>query len=300
MKSVAEMGEDGLIERLLALCPPAHEDLVVGPGDDCAVIDFSRDEWQLLKTDAVVEGVHFAAEEDFRRVGWKAMARVVSDFAAMGGEGRQYLVTLGVPREMAVARLEDLYRGMLNCLGRFGGQLVGGETSRAAEGSGLWVAISAVGIAKKSRLQRRSTARVGDKILVTGRLGGSIVGKHLDIEPRVEQSLWLADQGFSTAMMDLSDGLAKDLPRLAKASGCGYRIDLSRVPCSAGCGPEQALNDGEDYELLFTVASDQVERLQREWAGRFPELMLTDIGEMVEFGESMNIIGGWDHFSSQS
>lgn len=300
MKSVGEIGEDALIERLLALCPAAHEDLLVGPGDDCAVMDFSQEEWQLLKTDAVVEGVHFLADEDFRRVGWKAMARVVSDFAAMGGEGRQYLVTLGVPQEVAVARLEDLYRGMLDCLGRFGGQLVGGETSRSADGSGLWVAVSAVGVVKKSRLQRRSTARVGDKILVTGRLGGSIAGKHLDIEPRVESALWLADHGFSTAMMDLSDGLAKDLPRLAKASGCGYRVDWSLLPCSEGCGPEQALNDGEDYELLFTVASDQVERLQKEWALRFPELMLTEIGEMVDSGESMNLRGGWDHFSSQS
>jgi thiamine-monophosphate kinase len=298
MKTVNEMGEDRVIERLLAQCPACADEVIVGPGDDCAVVDFSADEWQLLKTDAVVEGVHFLAEENLRRVGWKAMARVVSDFAAMGGEGRQYLVTLGVPAQMPVQRLEDLYRGMIDCLQVHGGQLVGGETTRAGEGAGLWITVSAVGVVKKNRLLLRSTARVGDRVFVTGKLGGSLAGKHLEIQPRVEQALWLAERGWATAMMDLSDGLAKDLPRLAKASACGYEIDFSRLPCTEGCGIEQAMKDGEDYELLFTVSAEKAAELPVQWIMAFPDLLLSEVGKIIEQGKGMSLSGGWDHFSS--
>jgi thiamine-monophosphate kinase len=296
MKNLEDIGEDGLIERLLAQSPPCGGAVHQGPGDDCAVVEFSAGEWQLMKTDAVVEGVHFTAEENRRRVGWKAIARVVSDFAAMGGEGRYYLVTLGVPEIERVEPLEELYRGMIDCLAVYGGQLVGGETSRAARGSGLWIVISAVGVVEKSRLVLRSTARVGDRIMVTGHLGGSLAGKHLDFEPRVAQARWLAEKGYATAMMDLSDGLAKDLPRLAKASGCGYELLLDQLPCASGCGVEQAMQDGEDYELLFTVAADRVSELRKDWSKLFPELPLSAVGEMVAIEQSMALRGGWDHF----
>lgn len=298
MKTVAELGEDALIARLLALWPKDQELVHVGPGDDCAVLPLNDQEWQLLKTDAIVEGIHFLPEEDRRRVGWKAMARVVSDFAAMGGEGRDYLVTLGVPYDEKVHHLEELYRGMADCLQVYGGTLVGGETTSVPCGSTSWISIAARGVVKKTSLVLRSTAQEGDRILVTGQLGGSIQGRHLDIQPRVREAQWLASYGGVTAMMDVSDGLAKDLPRLALASGCGYQIDVGKIPCSVDCSPEQALSDGEDYELLLTVSPERVQSLMDAWSLLFPQLSLSQIGEIAPIAQSMVFHGGWDHFQN--
>jgi thiamine-monophosphate kinase len=139
----------------------------------------------------------------------------------------------------------------------------------------------------------RSGGRPGDGLWVTGRLGGSLAGKHLSFSPRVEEGGWIAESLRPTAMMDLSDGLAKDLPRLAKASGCGFILDHAAIPCTEGCMVGQAIADGEDFELLFSlplgVSTDQ-------WKGRFPDLELTRIGQLVAEGEGEDLSGGWDHF----
>lgn len=296
MKRVADMGEDALISRLLAQLPLPSAELHTGPGDDCAVVPFSASEWQLLKTDAIVEGVHFLSNENRRRVGWKAIARVVSDFAAMGGTPQWFLVTLGIPADTDVDSLEQLYQGMAACLQKFGASMVGGETTRVASAAGLVISIAATGRVKKKHLLLRSTAQCDDEIFVTGNLGGSLAGRHLDIEPRITEAQWLARMGFPTAMMDLSDGLAKDLPRLAKASACGFILEPDQLPCTSGCTIPQALSDGEDYELLFTVSSSQVKRLRKSWSSAFPHTPLTGIGRMVPSEKSMTLTGGWDHF----
>ena len=127
-------------------------------------------------------------------------------------------------------------------------------------------------------------------------VGGSLGGRHLDITPRLSEAHWLAAGRFATAMMDLSDGLAKDLPRLAGASALGFRIDPARLPCHDNCGSEQALGDGEDYELLFTVNPRKKQRLAEQWPQHFPDVPLTCIGTMVSAGEGMVLSGGWDHF----
>ena len=296
MKRVGDIGEDALIARLLDQLPASPADLHIGPGDDCAVVPFSASEWQLLKTDAIVEGVHFLPNENRRRVGWKAIARVVSDFAAIGGTPQWFLVTLGIPADSTVDSLEQLYHGMAECLQKFGATMVGGETTRVASAAGLIISIAATGRVKKKHLVLRSTAQCDDEIFVTGNLGGSLAGRHLDIEPRLAEAQWLASHRFPTAMMDLSDGLAKDLPRLAKASTCGFHIDHEHLPCTPGCTTAQALSDGEDYELLFTVAPRRVKRLHQLWSSAFPHTTLTRIGRIVTAEESMALTGGWDHF----
>lgn len=139
----------------------------------------------------------------------------------------------------------------------------------------------------------RSRGRAGDEIFVTGVLGGSINGKHLDFHPRLREATWLTENFSLTAMMDLSDGLAKDLPRLAKASGCGFSIEKESVPCSEDVSLQEALGDGEDYELLFTC--EQGSKLLKKWAERFPGLRLTRIGELTADQED-SLVGGWDHF----
>lgn len=296
MKSIRHMGENTVVKRLLDQLPPPPSELFTGPGDDCAVVPFSASTWQLLKTDAIVEGIHFLPEADFDRVGWKAIARVVSDFAAMGGSARWFLVTLAVSPRTGIDALEKLYRGMSRCATCYEAHIVGGETTRVAESSGLVISIAATGFVKKSQLALRSTARCGDEIFVTGRLGGSLAGRHLDICPRVVEAHWLCKNGYVSAMMDISDGLAQDLPRLADASQVGYQIDLKVLPCQPNCSSQQALQDGEDYELLFTVPMQRSQALQKRWPAQFPELSLTRIGSIVPRASSMHLSGGWDHF----
>lgn len=291
-----DIGEDELIRRLVKLVPHAAD--ASGPGDDCSVID-PGPQWetlQLLKTDALVEHVHFLPDAPPRAVGWKAIARVVSDFAAMGGVPEHFLVTLALPKSTAIGWIEEVYRGMGDCLGQFGALLAGGETSSVPEGSAVVISVAATGKVARDHLVLRSTARVGDTIMVTGRLGGSLAGKHLGFAPRVSEAAWLVRHFRPSAMMDLSDGLGKDLPRLASASGCGFRLDEATLPVSEGCTIAQAIGDGEDFELLFTVPASQEESLSMQWMAEFPELPLTAIGQMTTETEGAGLGGGWDHF----
>lgn len=300
MTTLRDIGEDALIERLVALVPVAA-DPAAGPGDDCAVIDpgACSGELLLLKTDAMAGGVHFRMDAPPRAVGWKAIARVVSDFAAMGGQPGDFLVTVALPGGTAVEWVEDLYRGMADCLRAFGARLAGGETSSLPDGSVPVVSVAATGHVARCQVALRSGGRPGDVLLVTGTLGGSLRGKHLDFMPRVREAGWLASGPWRPrAMMDLSDGLAKDLPRLAAASGCGFRFDPEALPLTAGCTVRDALDDGEDFELLVAVAPDQVPALRQAWDIACPTLPLTPIGQLVAAGEGDSLSGGWDHFTN--
>jgi thiamine-monophosphate kinase len=293
-----ELGEDRLIARLirgLAL----GDDVRVGAGDDCAVIGAPRAaRWELLKTDAVVEGVHFEPGEKMERVGWKALCRALSDIAAMGGVPGHALITLAVPAECELAKLEALYRGLRKAARRFGVSIVGGETSRSP--GPLFVSIALTGWVERSRCILRSGGKAGDGLYVTGRLGGSRQGRHLDFVPRLEEARRLTAQAKVHAMMDLSDGLGADLPRLAAASGCGYYLDEAALPLTPGCSVAQALNDGEDFELLFALPLKDGVKLQLEWKKEFPRLPLTCIGFLTEPGRQAppaKKLHGFDHFA---
>lgn len=292
MKRLRDIGEDALIERLLRGFPRAG--LAVGPGDDCAVVDDGRGPLRLLKTDAIVEGIHFEATAPASRVGWKAAARVASDFAAMGGRPERLLVTVALDGGRPVAWAEGLYRGIRRCLEQHGGVLAGGETSSVPAGAPAVISVAGEGSVGRGRVVLRSGGRPGDLLAVTGRLGGSIGGRHLRFTPRVEEGAWLARHARPSAMMDLSDGLAKDLPRMAAASGCGFEIDRERLPRHRGCSVGQALGDGEDYELLVAVPAGRWARVEAGWRRQFPKLGLTPIGRLTEAGG--NLAGGWDHF----
>lgn len=294
--NLADSSEDDLIKRVTSQLSQSAE-VLVGPGDDCAVIRESDSYHQLLKTDCVVEGVHFLAEEDATRVGWKAIARFVSDIAAMGGVPHSCVVTIILRSDTPIAWLDALYLGMRSCASRYALSIVGGETSAAPVGSANVISIAGTGRVAPSKLTLRSGAQATDAIFVTGQLGGSIAAKHLDFSPRLNEAHWLVEHHKPTAMMDLSDGLGKDLPRLAAASSCGYLIDREKLPCSPGCSPEQALSDGEDYELLFTIPQCQKNALERNWPLRFPSLTLSCIGEMDE-QISSQLTEGWDHFKT--
>lgn len=299
--TLRDIGEDALIERVSRLVPLAIG-AAAGPGDDCAVVDDDDDGvgWlTLLKTDAIVEGIHYTPDTVPDRVGWKAVMRVVSDFAAMGGAPDRFLVTIALPPDRAVAWVDGLYQGMARAMEWCGGKLAGGETTAVPDGSAAVISVAATGRVERPYLTLRSTALPGDAIYVTGRLGGSFAsGRHLDFPPRLAEAAWLVRHFKPSAMMDLSDGLAADLPKLARASGVGFALDRDAVPRSAGVDIDAALNDGEDFELLFTYRGDR-EAFESTWSTAFPEVCLTRIGEMTKTNDTPVTGGGWNHFKNR-
>jgi len=285
------VNEFELIRRLTRALP-ANPAVVTGPGDDCAVLECGADDRQLLfKTDAVVEGVHFTADAPPEKIGHKALARCLSDIAAMAGTPSASLVTLGLPRNFDAGRIGKIYDGMSALAQRHGVAIVGGETTTNPER--LLISVSLLGFVARGKAVLRSGAKAGDAIFVTGELGGSLTGKHLVFEPRLAEARWLAEHFPIHAMIDLSDGLAGDLRHILKASGVGAELLKKAIPVSraaklagkAGATAKPAfvaaLTDGEDFELLFTLASQQAVALLDEWKKAFPKLKLSCIGRIT-------------------
>jgi thiamine-monophosphate kinase len=285
------MNEFELIERLTRSLP-GNKSVVVGAGDDCAVLDAGPGERLLLfKTDAVVEGVHFASGTPPEKVGHKALGRCLSDIAAMAGTPTAALVTLGLPRNFEVGYVEGLYGGMNALARRHEVAIVGGETTTNPER--MFVSVALLGWVAQGKAVLRSGAMAGDAIFVTGELGGSLEGKHLEFEPRLVEARWLAEQFPIHAMLDLSDGLAGDLRHILQASRVGAELLSASIPISAAArraakaNPSAkppllaALTDGEDFELLFTVAGRRAVPLLDAWRARFPAARLTCIGKIT-------------------
>lgn len=285
------MNEFELIRRILPTLPglPA---LVVGPGHDCAALDIGlTDRLLLFKTDSVVEGAHFTKETDPTQVGRKALARCLSDLAAMGGTPTACLVTLGLPREFDVAWVDAFYSGLNALAAKEGMAVAGGETTTNPER--IFVSIAALGTVAKGKCPSRRGAQPGDGIFVTGELGGSMAGRHLDFEPRLKEGRWLAEHFKLTAMMDLSDGLGGDLRHILEASGVGAELMASAIPVSRAAklrarGESSskpalvaALTDGEDFELLFTAPARDAVALVDAWKAAFPELRLSCVGRIT-------------------
>jgi thiamine-monophosphate kinase len=304
--TMAQIGEDRLVEMIRQMCLATEAvEVVQGIGDDCAVIEHGSRR-ALLKTDAVVEGVHFLSDTPPARVGAKALKRVLSDLAAAGGCGGKVLVTIGLSADTTVGWVRGVYEGLVATALRFGVAIVGGETVECP--SLRMISISAVAeTGAGGNVPGRAGAQVGDVICVTGVLGGSFQSEwHLDFEPRLREGRWLVEGGWVTAMMDISDGLSRDLGRLVKRSGFGFRLFAQAIPLRAGADVVGALGDGEDFELLMTVAADRLEALRGAWAAAFPGLALTVVGEVTESGicECVGESGvqdlaqaGWEHFA---
>jgi len=294
---LAGMGEDALVAALLRGLP-AGRDVICGPGDDCAVLGTRRAKtWRLLKTDCVIETVHFLPEEEPQKIGWKALARTISDIAAMAGRPEHALITLAMRGDDELKRATGIYEGLKKCAKAYGVAIVGGETARSP--GPMFISVMLSGTVERARCVFRSGGKAGDLLFVTGRLGGSLAGGHLNFKPRVEEAAWLARHVKLHAMMDLSDGLGADLPRLARASGCGYRIDEAALPLNAGCTAKQGLGDGEDYELLFALPRREAKKLGALWAGKFPKLRLTEIGALTALSRKgkASKTNGYDHFA---
>lgn len=284
------MNEFDLI-ALLTRDLPSNDSVIVGAGDDCAVLTFTEECDLLFKTDAVVEGVHFISKTAPEKIGRKALARCLSDIAAMAGKPLSALITLGLPANFDVERVQQIFAGITTLAHSWEVAIVGGETTRQPQG--ILISIAMLGSVKKGKAILRSGAQAGDALFVTGELGGSLAGKHLDFEPRLEEAQWLAKNFQPHAMIDLSDGLAGDLRHLLTASRAGAELYAPAIPISAAARKMSraeaagktpllaALTDGEDFELLFTVPSRQAVRLADRWKEKFPKTKLSCIGKIL-------------------
>ncbi len=301
METLGGIGEHEAIRRLCAKLG-AHPDLIVGAGDDCAVCRLpGTGSDQVFTTDPIVENSHFQGLEKPERIGNKAVGRVLSDIAAMGAQPQWILVNVVSPPELEFQCLEKIYAGMSALCSRFGATIIGGDLG---QGTSLELHVFGTGLLPAGSALLRSGARPGDRILVTGPLGGSRSGKHLDFVPRVEEGLFLRETGLVHAMMDLSDGLATDLRHMLRQSGVGAILDGAAIPAVESLG--QALYDGEDFELLLTASPVNADALQARWRERFgtalPTIgMITDRENVLELEEdgSFRVLEGkaFEHFS---
>jgi thiamine-monophosphate kinase len=274
------LGEDGLLDQILFHLPRGRtRKSFAGAGDDCAIVEIPGSKKCLvLKTDCVVEGVHFMPGTNASNVGWKAMMRPLSDFAAASSLPEFALITLIVPEQTDVAWVRGLYRGLRRAANCFEVSIVGGETSNTP--GPITISVSVIGFVEKSRATSRRGGRPGDNLFVTGRLGGALKQKHMTFVARISESRWLTKNFPIHAMMDLSDGLGADLPRLARASGVGFEIELENLPVARGATIDNAISEGEDYELLFAISPRDRNRLESRWRRRFPKVPLTRIGSL--------------------
>jgi thiamine-monophosphate kinase len=278
-------GEREIIREIIASLNSVTN-VTIPPGDDCAAVRLdSKDDELLLTSDPVFAGIHFDDTASPNQIGHKAAGRVLSDLAAMGAQPKWVLLNIAAP---AVTPPDDLIRivqGAQALCTSFEASIVGGDLTRAES---LSVNAFGCGTAPAGSAITRGGACAGDSIYVTGRLGDSRKGKHLSFTPRVAEGLWLRQNTYASAMIDLSDGLATDLRHILESSSTGAEIQITSIPVAESLemlsGPDainHALCDGEDFELLFTVPKQRAATLQDEWRKTF-ELPLSCIGSITE------------------
>ena len=267
---------------------PGGEGLQIGIGDDAAVLAWQADRDLVVSTDLLVDRVHFdlASGVEPSRVGRKALAVNLSDLAAMAAGPVGAVVSVALPRSGGLELAKQLYEGLLPLAAEFDCLVVGGDTN--SHDGPLVISVTVFGQPTAAGVWTRGGAQAGDRLLVTGDLGGSRLAKQFDFTPRVREALHLAERYEVHAAMDISDGLALDLSRMCAASGCGAMIQEASVPISAaaselsktdGKSPlAHALSDGEDFELLLAVSSGVAKKMIEE---RPLEGLLTDVGEVT-------------------
>ncbi len=335
---VSEIGEFGLIDLLAEMvnsardeAAPSWQQLFLGIGDDAAAW-YGDSSIQLATVDALRQNVHFTLETTpWPDLGWKALAVNLSDIAAMGGLPRYALVSLALPDQTEIENVVALYKGIIELARQFGVAIIGGDVDRAPL---IDITITVIGSTRgrDQPLLTRSAAKTGDKVAVTGYLGGAAGGlemltEHLHFDtgatnslrqaflrpfPRIAEGQILVEKGVRAAI-DISDGLVADLNHICQSSRVGARIEIERVPIEpavkANFGAqalEFALAGGEDYELLFTASGETIDRVKA--AVSCP---ITVIGEIIEDKENrVNLVDGrgrtvrlsktgWEHFKTK-
>jgi thiamine-monophosphate kinase len=334
---LSDVGEFGLIGNIRSICPDPGDRILLGIGDDAALIRTRPDYSLLLTTDALTEGIHY----DLRYVpisalGWKSLAVNLSDVAAMGGFPVCCLVTIGLPDEWSVEDVRSLYQGISRCSIRYNCPVVGGDTVKTRSGS--FVNVTVAGEVRSGKEKRRSGAKSGDLLCMTGELGGARTGlevlqsednpaysyprsvaRFLEPEPRLEEAGDLIRELETTSMIDISDGLTSEIRHLCEESSLGCVVIEENIAVSeeaiiwarkTGRHPFQfAIESGEEYELLFTVAPDILNRVSKGFSPTKAS-MFSIIGEMRPLEEGIQsrkggelhplTIAGWDHFKENA
>ncbi len=333
---VSALGEFPLIDRLERIVAIERPDIIVGIGDDVAVLAGEGDELILATVDSQVENVHFLRDVITpRQLGRRSLAINLSDIAAMGGKAQHALVSLALPADLEVAWVEELYRGLRQEGDRFGVAVVGGNVARSLEG--VFIDVCVLGRVDRRHLMLRSGARPGDRVLVTGQLGDSAAGliavrrrdlpltaseremlldRFLTPTPRLPEGAVIAGSGLATAMIDVSDGISSDVGHVCDRSQTGVRLRAERLPISRAARRVAELTDrpawrlalepSDDYELCFTAPPEAAEELtaavQRETG-----TPVTAIGEILPGEEARWLVledgqevvlepKGWQHF----
>jgi thiamine-monophosphate kinase len=336
---IDQLGEFGLIDRIRHALPSPGKDVIVGIGDDVAILRSTGDDVWLATCDVQMEGAHFLRTDITPRdLGVKALAINLSDIAATGGAPRYALVSLGLPNDLEVEYIDELYTGMRSEAEEFGVDIVGGNISGSR--LGLFIDIFLLGKAPRENILLRSGARVGDQILVTGSLGDAAAGVALALDrtistsasysafarkryhlptPRMREGQAIAAMHLANAMLDISDGLAGDLAHICEQSQVSARIFANKLPVSPenralarsahGDDFHFALYGGEDYELLFTASAANAMTLAERITNETGTLV-SIIGEILPQGKGSQLIlenggsaplvaRGWDHFKKR-
>ncbi len=285
-------------------------DFPIGIGDDMAEVRIDGTS-VLITTDMLLDGSHFDLQTaTLEQVGYKAMAASLSDCAAMATVPVAAVVAVALPPGFGTSQLRELHAGITRAARKYECPLIGGDITSWRTEHPLAVTVTMLSRRGPNAPVRRDGARVGDAICVTGALGGSLHRKHLEFEPRVREALTIVQAAAVHAMMDISDGLSTDLNRICTQSGVGATVEATSIPIAENArlvsDPLQAaLHDGEDFELLFTLAPEQCDRLLATWRG---DVAITRIGS-IEEGQGMRIRmpndqvieltpGGYDHLDS--
>ncbi|MDT8317596.1 MAG: thiamine-phosphate kinase [bacterium] len=333
--NLGDLGEFGLIDRIAGFFDRDNSDIVIGIGDDAAAIRKGEGIISLVTSDMLLEDIHF----DLRytapnQLGEKALAVNISDIAAMGGTPRFFLLSIALPKDTEVDFVENFSKGAALAASRFGVTLIGGDT--VASDDKILISITLIGEAPEREVLCRNGANPGDQIFVTGTIGdsaaglkllkkginidncspenGELIKKHLSPSPRVDVARYISRNHLATSMIDISDGLLKDMGHICESSKAQGKIWLDRIPLSSsyirvakdhGFNIKTVLAGGEDYELLFTIPMEKVEELDK--LERNFDCTLTHIGEICPgngvllYDHENNIIDpgmtGYDHFS---
>lgn len=327
------IGEFGFIERFKPMFSHLLNSGQTGIGDDCAIIPVNEKEEWLVTTDLLVEGVHFLKDAiSPYQLGVKSMAVNLSDIAAMGGTPTGAFLSIAIPKDTEVEYLDELMKGIHSVAERYSVPLMGGDTTKSLQH--LAINVCVIGKCEKGKARRRGMAKMGDLICVSGNLGDSAAGleavlnkfpktpaitalidKHHTPTPRIEEGALLSSYAGVHAMMDLSDGVASDLPHILKASGCGAIIEVSHLPISdelRSAAEEygwdclsMAAAGGEDYELLCTIAPSDFDAVNEAFKSNFSKELST-IGfitggasciKWLDNGEEFNLSNvGFQHF----
>lgn len=282
-----KLGEFGLIERISRKIKKGRS-VVKGIGDDAAVLEWKKDRYLLFASDMIIENVHFSLKRATPfGIGHKALAVNISDIAAMGGQPRYAVVSLGLPKRLSVKFIDGIYSGLRAIAERFNIVIVGGDTNSSRD---LIIDVALMGEIEKDNLVLRSGAKIGDFVALTGALGGSAKKRHLSFIPRLEEARFLVRNFKINAMIDISDGLSGDLIKICRASRVGAKVYESLIPISKDAHSiKEALYDGEDFELLFTAPKDVFKGLIGNFKKRF-STHIAIIGEIEKRSSGIKML----------